>query len=110
MQARYHFFRHTNGNADLRIGKAAAQLPERTAKLIDKRGDTGCELKGAAVFGYVILKFLLDVAHQLDEFLGAFREAQSGWRGNQVLSPAHEKLGVKFFGEVVKLETYSARG
>src|SRR5438034_5547008 len=109
VQTGNHLFRYPDGNADLGMREAAAQLPERPAELVDERGDAGREMKRTRVLGDVILKFLLDVAHQPDEFPGTFREARSGGRGNQVLSPAHEKLGVELFGEVVKLETYGAR-
>src|SRR2546430_11769496 len=67
-------------------------------------------MKGAHIFRHVVLKFLLDMPHQLDDFFGAFRQAQRGGRRNQALSPAHEKFGMEFLGKIVKLEAHGARG
>ena len=61
------------------------------------------------VLGYVVFELLLDVPHQLDDFFGAFRQAQRRGRRNQPLSPAHKKFGVEFLGKVVKLEAHGAR-
>ena len=83
-------------------------MPEGPAELVDERCDAGCQVKRAAILGDVVLEFLLDVTHQLDDFLGAFRKPKRCRRGNQPFSPAHEKLGVQLFGQVMKLKAYGS--
>src|SRR5439155_17999978 len=94
VQTGNHLFRYPDGNADLGMREPAAQLPERPAELVDERGDAGREMKRTRVLGDVILKFLLDVAHQPDEFPGTFREARGGGGGHPVPAPARGSAGV----------------
>jgi hypothetical protein len=66
-------------------------------------------MERAHIYGQVIFKQLLNVAHHPQHFLGVFREAQCRRSGDQFLSAPHEKFGMEFVGKVVKLQTDSAR-
>jgi len=65
--------------------------------------------KGRNICGQVVLKFLLNLTHPLDQIFGVFRQAHRSWGGDQALSAAHEQLSVELVGEVVQLKTDRAR-
>ena len=87
-----------------------AKFAERAAQLVNQRSDAGGEMERVHVCGEVIHKGLLDMAHHRNDLLGEFGEAHGGRSRDKALSAAHKELGVKFIGEIVKLQTYGARG
>src|SRR6266850_5223662 len=108
-QAGNHFLRYAYGHADFRVGIALSQLSQRAPQLVDQGGDARREMERANIFRKIILKLLLDVAHQLNNFLGPLRKAQGCRSRNQPLSTPYEEFRVKFVSKVMELETNGAR-
>src|SRR6266850_260610 len=102
-QAGNHFLRYANGHTNFRVGIALSQLSQRAPQLVDQGGDARREMERANIFRKIVLKLLLDVAHQLNDFLGPLREAQGRRCGNQALSSPHKKFRVEFVSKVMEL-------
>lgn len=103
-----HFFRDADGDTNLRVGIALAELAKRAAELIDERGHARGEVKGMRIVVEIVLKELLDLPHHADDLFGMVGEAVGGRSGNEALAAADKELGVEFVGEVVELKTDGA--
>ncbi len=73
--------------------------------MIDQGSDTCGKMERPDVGGQVVLKFLLNLTHPLDQIFSVFRQAHGGRGGDQALSAAHEQFSVELVGEVVQLKT-----
>src|SRR6266404_2225801 len=100
-----HFLGHANGHADFRVGIAFAKLAQWAAQLVDQSGDPGGEMEGTHVFGEVVLKLLLNVAHHFNDLFRVLSQTQSRGRRNQALAAAHTLFRGEPNGKVMELKT-----
>src|SRR6266481_9715417 len=109
-QAGNHFLGNADGHADFRVGIAFAKLAQWAAQLVDQSGDPGGEMEGTHVFGEVVLKFLLNVAHHFNDLFRVFGQTQSRGRRNQALATAHKEFRAELIGQIMELKTDGTGG